>query len=127
MAVKTGKTVWPAEAQRRGGEGRGEMQVRGGIDTPDAQAAFLAGVAPFIRDSSQFRGRRHIVGGRSNVRSILYRAALVASRHNPVFKTLYLRLLASGKAKKLALTVLMRKLVVLTNLLLKNPHFTLAT
>jgi len=54
-------------------------------------------------------------------------AALVASRHNPVLKSLYLRLLANGKAKKLALTVLMRKLIVLSNLLLKNPDFTLAT
>ena len=54
-------------------------------------------------------------------------AALVASRHNPVLKSLYLRLLANGKAKKLALTVLMRKLIVLANRLLKNPDFSLAT
>ena len=54
-------------------------------------------------------------------------AALVASRHNPVLKSLYLRLLANGKAKKLALTVLMRKLIILANLLLKNPSFTLAS
>ena len=93
----------------------------------DAQAAALAGVAPFNRDSGQYRGQRHIAGGRSQVRSVLYMAALVASRHNPVLKSLYLRLLANGKAKKLALTVLMRKLIVLSNLLLKNPDFTLAT
>lgn len=93
----------------------------------DGQAASLAGVAPFNRDSGQFRGQRHIAGGRRNVRSILYMAALVASRHNPVLRSLYQRLLARGKAKKLALTVLMRKLVVLANHLLKNPHFTLAS
>ncbi|HEY5234152.1 MAG TPA: transposase, partial [Verrucomicrobiae bacterium] len=93
----------------------------------DTQAAALAGVAPFNRDSGQYRGQRHIAGGRSQVRSVLYMAALVASRHNPVLKSLYLRLLANGKAKKLALTVLMRKLIILANRLLKNPDFSLAT
>jgi transposase len=53
-------------------------------------------------------------------------AALVASRHNPILRPLYLRLLARGKAKKLALTALMRKLIVLANQLLKYPEFTLA-
>lgn len=93
----------------------------------DTQAAALAGVAPFNRDSGQYRGQRHIAGGRSQVRSVLYMAALVASRHNPVLKPLYLRLLANGKAKKLALTVLMRKLIILANRLLKNPNFSLAS
>jgi transposase len=93
----------------------------------DTQAASLAGVAPFNRDSGKFRGQRHIAGGRTHVRSSLYMAALVASRHNPVLMPLYQRLLANGKAKKLALTVLMRKLIVLANLLLKNPLFTLAS
>lgn len=92
----------------------------------DSQAAALAGVAPFNHDSGQFRGQRHIFGGRSQVRSVLYMAALVASRHNPVLATLYLRLLARGKAKKLALTALMRKLIVLANYILKNPDFVLA-
>lgn len=87
----------------------------------DAQAASLAGVAPFNRDSGQFRGHRQIAGGRRNVRSTLYMAALVASRYNPVLKPIYLRFLAKGKAKKLALTALMRKLIILANLLLKNP------
>lgn len=93
----------------------------------DPQAAALAGVAPFNRDSGQFRGQRHIAGGRRNLRSALYMAALVASRYNPILKPLYQRLLARGKAKKLALTVLMRKLIVLANHLLKNPQFTLAS
>jgi transposase len=93
----------------------------------DTQAAALAGVAPFNHDSGQFRGQRHIAGGRSQVRSLLYMAALVASRHNPILKPLYLRLVARGKAKKLALTVLMRKLILLANTLLKNPNFSLAT
>ena len=89
----------------------------------DPQAAALAGVAPFNRDSGQFRGQRHIAGGRSQVRSTLYMAALVASRYNPILKPLYLRLLARGKAKKLALSELMRKLILLANHLLKYPDF----
>lgn len=92
----------------------------------DTQAAALAGVAPFNHDSGQFRGQRHIFGGRSQLRSVLYMAALVASRHNPVLRTLYLRLLDRGKAKKLALTALMRKLIILANHLLKHPDFVLA-
>ena len=93
----------------------------------DTQAASLAGVGPFIHDSGQFRGQRHIRGGRSHLRSALYMAALVASRHNPILKPLYQRLLAAGKPKKLALTVLMRKLILLANRILKNPSFSLAT
>jgi hypothetical protein len=54
-------------------------------------------------------------------------AALVASRHTPIFRPLYFRLLARAKAKKLALTALMRGLVVLANDLLKYPEFTPAT
>lgn len=101
------------------------MPELGGLSNP--QAASLAGVAPFNRNSGQHRGRRLVAGRRQNVRTALYMAALVASRYNPILKALYQRLLASGKAKKLALTVLMRKLIILANRLLKNPHFTLAT
>lgn len=54
-------------------------------------------------------------------------AALVASRYNPILKALYQRLLLAGKPKKLALTVLMRKLILLANRLLKNPNFSLAS
>ena len=89
------------------------------------QAAALAGVAPFNCDSGQHRGQRHIQGGRHQVRSTLYMAALVASRFNPILKALYLRLLARGKPKKLALTVLMRKLIILANKLLQNSQFSL--
>jgi len=93
----------------------------------DTQAAALAGVAPFNRDSGQYRGQRHIAGGRTPVRSVLYMAALVASRYNPVLRPLYQRHLAAGKAKKLALTALMRKLIILANHLLKNPDFSLVS
>jgi transposase len=93
----------------------------------DTEAAALAGVAPFNHDSGQFRGQRHIRGGRSHIRSVLYMAALVASRFNPILSALYQRLLAAGKPKKLALTVLMRKLILLANRILKDPNFSLAT
>jgi transposase len=91
----------------------------------DAQASALAGVAPLNHDSGQFRGKRHIHGGRAAVRRVLYMAALTATRHNTILKTFYQRLRQNGKPAKLALTAVMRKLVVLMNRLLKNPHFNL--
>lgn len=90
------------------------------------QAGALAGVAPYNRDSGMLRGRRTIRGGRVKVRRVLYMAATVAARFNPILKAFYERLVASGKPKKVALTAVMRKLVVLLNKLLKNPDFTLA-
>ena len=82
--------------------------------------ASLVGVAPFARDSGLMRGRRTIWGGRAAVRSALYMATLVATRHNPVIRSFYQRLLANGKAKKLALTACMRKLLVILNAMLKD-------
>lgn len=79
------------------------------------QIAALVGVAPFNRDSGTMRGRRTIWGGRARVRAALYMGALVATRHNPVIKDFYLRLLAAGKPKKVALTACMRKLLVILN------------
>lgn len=86
----------------------------------------LAGVAPYNHDSGKHRGRRLIRGGRLAVRRVLYMAATVAARFNPVLRDFYQRLLAAGKPKKVALTAVMRKLVTLLNHLLKNPHFSLA-
>lgn len=80
----------------------------------------LAGVAPFNRDSGRYRGRRTIYGGRSAAREALYMAALVGARHNPVLRTFYLRLLAAGKPKKVALTACMRKLLTILNTMLKH-------
>jgi transposase len=91
----------------------------------DGQAASLAGVAPLNRDSGQFRGQRHIHGGRGAVRRVLYMAALTATVHNPILKAFYLRLRQNGKPAKLALTAVMRKLVILLNRLLRNPAFNL--
>ncbi|WP_457795383.1 IS110 family RNA-guided transposase [Horticoccus sp. 23ND18S-11] len=90
------------------------------------QVGALAGVAPYNRDSGTLRGRRTIRGGRVKVRRVLYLAALVATRFNPVLKSFYQRLVAAGKPKKVAITAVMRKLVVLLNHLIKNPQFNLA-
>ena len=77
-------------------------------------------MAPFARDSGLMKGRRTIWGGRSQVRSVLYMAALVAVRHNPVLRVFYERLVTAGKAKKLALTACMRKLLVILNAMLRD-------
>ena len=71
------------------------------------EAASLAGVAPFNRDSGKMRGQRKIFGGRKEVRRALYMAALVGSRHNDILKGFYQRLLEKGKPKKLVLIALM--------------------
>jgi transposase len=84
------------------------------------EIAALVGVAPFNRDSGRWRGKRTTWGGRASVRSALYMAALSASRHNPVIRAFYKRLLEAGKPKKVALTACMRKLIVILNAMLKN-------
>ena len=86
------------------------------------QAASLAGLAPFNRDSGAFRGQRHIHGGRTPVRNALYMPALVASRSNPFLKPFYLRLRSNDKPAKLALTAVMSKLLIHLNSLLKKLH-----
>jgi transposase len=82
--------------------------------------AALVGVAPFNRDSGMLRGRRTVWGGRASIRTALYMAALVATRHNPVIASFYRRLLAAGKPKKLALTACMRKLLTILNAMLRD-------
>lgn len=80
---------------------------------PQRQLAALVGVAPLNQDSGQYRGRRRTWGGRASVRNVLYMAALVASRYNPVVRATYQRLLAAGKAPKVALVACMRKLLLI--------------
>ena len=84
------------------------------------QIAALVGLAPLARDSGKRQGKRHIQGGRSAVRAVLYMAALTATRFNPVIKAFYERLLAAGKLKKVALTACMRKLLVILNAMIKH-------
>jgi transposase len=84
------------------------------------EIAALVGVAPLNWDSGKLRGKRAIWGGRAHVRSILYMAALVASRCNPIIRALYERLCAAGKPKKLALVAAMRKLLIILNSMVRN-------
>jgi len=84
------------------------------------EAAALAGLAPFNHDSGKLRGKRTIFGGRRAVRNGLYMAALVAARYNPILREFYQRLRAAGKPSKLALTAVMRKLLIVLNSALKN-------
>jgi transposase len=82
--------------------------------------AALVGVAPFNRDSGTLRGTRTTWGGRAHVRATLYMSTLVAVRYNPVLKAFYQRLCAAGKAKKVALTACMRKLLTILNAMGKH-------
>lgn len=83
------------------------------------QVAALVGVAPLNRDSGTLRGKRTVWGGRAKVRAALYMGTLVATRCNPVIKEFYARLIAKGKAKKVALTACMRKLLTILNAMLR--------
>jgi transposase len=80
--------------------------------------AALTGLAPVACDSGTLRGKRLVWGGRGRVRAALYMAALVATRHNPVLRAFYQRLLRAGKAKKVALTACMHKLLIILNAIL---------
>ena len=86
------------------------------------QAAALLGVAPFARDSGRRHGTRHIRGGRQRPRKVLYMAALSASMHNPDLQRIFLRLKAAGKCHKVAIVAIMRKLIVLANVLLRDAR-----
>jgi transposase len=95
------------------------------------EIAALVGVAPLARDSGTLRGKRLVYGGRAPVRAALYMAALVASKCNPVIRAFYLRLRATGKPAKVALTACMRKLLVILNAMARrgtpwNPTRSLA-
>jgi transposase len=82
----------------------------------------LVGLAPVARDSGQSEGPRHIVGGRKQVRNVLYMASVVAIRHNPIGKELYVRLKAKGKSSKAALIAVAHKLLTIINAMVKNKQ-----
>jgi transposase len=88
--------------------------------TSSRQLAALVGLAPFNRDSGRSSGRRRIFGGRAVVRAALYMAALVAVRFNAPLAAFYQRLLQRGKAKKLALIAVARRLLGILNALIRN-------
>jgi transposase len=82
--------------------------------------AALVGVAPYNCDSGTLRGRRHCWGGRVEVRCALYMAAITALRCNPVIRAFYKRLIGAGKAKKVAITACMRKLLTILNAMVRD-------
>lgn len=84
------------------------------------QIAKLVGVAPLADDSGSRQGKRRVWGGRAHVRAVVYMAALVAIRHNPVLRTFYERLLTAGKPKKVAIVAAMRKLLTILNAMLRD-------
>ena len=92
----------------------------------EGEAAALAGLAPYNRDSGPRKGTRRIGGGRAPVRCALYMAALSAVRHDAILRDFYARLCAAGKKPLVALTAAMRKLIVLLNHMLRKPNFKLA-
>ena len=85
-------------------------------------AALLAGLAPLACDSGEKAGERHIKGRRAFVRTGLYLAAIAAARFNPQLSDDYKRLRSAGKKAKVAITAIMRKLVVLANVLIKEDR-----
>lgn len=84
------------------------------------EIAALVGVAPMNKDSGKKQGKRRVFGGRADVRSVLYMAALAAKKFNPVIRKFYERLLKHGKEKKVALTACMRKLLVILNAMMRS-------
>ena len=82
--------------------------------------AALAGLAPFTRQSGQWRGKSFIAGGRTAPRSALFIGAMVAARHNGPLKSFYSRLVAAGKPKRLALIATARKLLTILNAIIRD-------
>ena len=86
------------------------------------QIAKLVGVAPMNRDSGNTMGKRFIMGGRGNVRAILYMATLVAIRHNEKIRAYYAHLKSHKKASKVAIVACMRKFITILNHLIKTDQ-----
>ena len=95
-----------------------EMPELGRLDRK--QIAALAGLAPFTRQSGQWRGRSFIGGGRVAVRCALFMGAMVAKQHNPILKAFFDRLVAAGKPKMVALIAVARKLLTILNAILRD-------
>ncbi len=97
-----------------------ELPELGSLDR--RQVAALVGLAPWTRQSGQWRGKSFIGGGRKSVRSALFLAAMVASRHNPTLKLFRDRLIAAGKPKLVALIAVARKLLTILNAILRDKR-----
>jgi transposase len=95
-----------------------ELPELGKLDRKEIAA--LAGLAPFTRQSGQWRGRSFIGGGRTTVRTALFMGAMVAKKHNPILKAFFDRLVAAGKPKMVALIAVARKLLTILNAILRD-------
>ena len=95
-----------------------EMPELGSLDR--RQIAALAGLAPWTRQSGQWRGKSFIGGGRASVRTALFMGAMVAARHNPTLKAFRDKLVAAGKPKMVALVATARKLLTILNAILRS-------
>jgi len=95
-----------------------DMPEIGKLDSK--RVASLAGLAPMSQSSGKWQGKARIQGGRPNLRHAIFMPALVAIRHNVDLKAKYNQLVAAGKEKKVAITAVMRKLLVLANALLRD-------
>ncbi len=95
-----------------------DMPELGSLDR--RQVSALAGLAPYTRQSGQWRGRSFISGGRATVRTALFLAAQVAKRHNPPLKLFYERLIAAGKPRMVATIAVARKLLIILNAIIKT-------
>jgi transposase len=87
------------------------------------EIATLVGVAPFSHDSGKKHGKRVIKGGRPAIRSVLYMAALSATRFNPVIRKFYDRLISDGKETKVAIVACMRKLLTILNAMVRDQKY----
>lgn len=98
------------------------------IDMPELghldrkKIAALAGLAPMTQQSGKWQGKERIIGGRASLRRAIYMPALVAIRYNDDLRAVYLHLLKAGKAKKVAITAVMRRIIVLANTLLREDR-----
>ena len=84
------------------------------------QVAALAGLAPWTRQSGQWRGKSFIGGGRTSVRCVLFVGAMTAARHNPILKAFFDRLVAAGKPKMVAFIAVARKLLTILNAIIRD-------
>jgi transposase len=98
-----------------------ELPELGSLDR--RQIAALAGLAPWTRQSGQWRGKSFIGGGRASVRRVLFMGAMVAARYNPKLKLFRDKLVTAGKPKLVAIVAVARKLLTILNAILrdKNP------
>lgn len=95
-----------------------ELPELGSLDR--RKVAALVGLAPWTRQSGQWRGKSFIGGGRKSVRNALFMAAMVAARHNPVLKRFRDKLVAAGKPKLVAILAVARKLLIILNAILRD-------